>query len=165
MFGEVIHRTIEDWFEKAIQFDTNYREAMAIFGQNQKNNEKITNRSWYRPTERKTQMRWMLMHWHLRRDRHWWSRENASNVGRQCTGQLIAQEKKTERGRRKKSPRKPTQWRTSSPPSGHWQRMKEKPLWRWCLKAMRIFERENWIDVSISLHNYWQCTSSWDWEK
>ena len=33
MFGEVIPRTIEDWFEKVIQFDTNYREATAIFGQ------------------------------------------------------------------------------------------------------------------------------------
>ena len=34
MFGEVIPRTIEDWFKKAIQFDTNYREVTAIFGQN-----------------------------------------------------------------------------------------------------------------------------------
>ena len=36
MFGEVIPRTIEDWFEKVIQFDTNYREATAIFGQNRR---------------------------------------------------------------------------------------------------------------------------------
>ena len=36
IFGEVIPRTIEDWFEKVIQFDTNYQEAMAIFGQNRK---------------------------------------------------------------------------------------------------------------------------------
>ena len=53
MFGEMIPRTIEDWFEKAIQFDTNYSEAMAIFGQNQKNNDKMMNRSWYRPAEKK----------------------------------------------------------------------------------------------------------------
>ena len=53
MFGKVIPRTINDWFEKAIQFDTNYRQAMAIFGQNQKNNEKTTSRSWYRPAEKK----------------------------------------------------------------------------------------------------------------
>ena len=52
MFGEVIPRTIDDWFEKAIQFDTNYREAMAIFGQSQKN-DKTMNRSWYRPAEKK----------------------------------------------------------------------------------------------------------------
>ena len=52
MFGEVIPRTIDDWFEKAIQFDTNYRETTAISGQNQKN-EKMMNRSWYRPAEKK----------------------------------------------------------------------------------------------------------------
>ena len=51
MFSEVIPRTIEDWFEKVIQFDTNYREAMAIFGLNKK--DKPTNRSWYRPAEKK----------------------------------------------------------------------------------------------------------------
>ena len=53
MFGKVIPRTIEDWFEKAIQFNTNYREAMAIFGQNKRNDSKMTNRSWYRPAEKK----------------------------------------------------------------------------------------------------------------
>ena len=53
MFGEVIPRTIEDWFKKAIQFDANYREAMAIFGQNRKNNDKTMNRSWYGPAEKK----------------------------------------------------------------------------------------------------------------
>ena len=52
MFGETIPRTIKDWFEKAIQFDTNYREAMAIFGPNKKT-DKSTNRSWYRPAEKK----------------------------------------------------------------------------------------------------------------
>ena len=52
MFGEMIPRTIEDWFEKAIQFDTNYREAMAIFGPNKKA-DKSMNRSWYRPAEKK----------------------------------------------------------------------------------------------------------------
>ena len=53
MYGKVIPRTIEDWFEKAIQFDTNYREATAIFGPIKKNNERTTNRSWYRPAEKK----------------------------------------------------------------------------------------------------------------
>ena len=53
MYGEVIPRTIEDWFEKAIQFDTNYREAMAIFGPIKKNNERTMNRSWYKPAEKK----------------------------------------------------------------------------------------------------------------
>ena len=52
MFGEMIPRTIEDWFEKAIQFDTNYWEVTAIFGSNKKN-ERTTNRSWYRPAEKK----------------------------------------------------------------------------------------------------------------
>ena len=53
MYGEVIPQTIEDWFEKAIQFDTNYREATAIFGPIKKNNERTTNRSWYKPAEKK----------------------------------------------------------------------------------------------------------------
>ena len=53
MYGKVIPRTIKDWFEKAIQFDTNYREATAIFGPIKKNNERTMNRSWYRPTEKK----------------------------------------------------------------------------------------------------------------
>ena len=53
MYGKVIPWTIEDWFEKAIQFDTNYWEAMAIFGPIKKNNERMTNRSWYRPAEKK----------------------------------------------------------------------------------------------------------------
>ena len=52
MFGETIPRTIEDWFEKAIQFDMSYREAMAIFGPNKKT-DKPTNRSWCRPAEKK----------------------------------------------------------------------------------------------------------------
>ena len=43
---------IDDWFKEAIQFDMNYREATTIFGQNQKN-EKMTNRSWCRPAEKK----------------------------------------------------------------------------------------------------------------
>ena len=38
MFGKVIPRTIEDWFKKVIQFDTNYWEATTIFGQSWKNN-------------------------------------------------------------------------------------------------------------------------------
>ena len=45
MFSKVIPRTIEDWFEKAIQFNTNYREATAIFGQNKRNDSKMMNRS------------------------------------------------------------------------------------------------------------------------
>ena len=52
MFSKVIPRTTKDWFEKAIQFNTNWREAMAIFGSNRKN-DKMTNRSWYRPAEKK----------------------------------------------------------------------------------------------------------------
>ena len=53
MFSELIPRTIEDWFEKAIQFDTNYQEATAIFGQNKRNNDKTMSRSWYKPAEKK----------------------------------------------------------------------------------------------------------------
>ena len=53
MFGKVIPWTIDDWFKKAIQFNTNYREVSAIFGPNKKNNEKTTNRSWYRLAEKK----------------------------------------------------------------------------------------------------------------
>ena len=53
MFGETIPWTIDDWFEKAIQFDTNYREATAIFGPNKKADNKSTTRSWYRPAEKK----------------------------------------------------------------------------------------------------------------
>ena len=53
MFGEVIPWTIKDWFEKVIQFNMNYREATAIFGQNRKNNERMMNRSWYRPAEKR----------------------------------------------------------------------------------------------------------------
>ena len=45
MFGKTIPRMIDDWFEKAIQFDMNYREAMAIFGQNKRNSDKTMNRS------------------------------------------------------------------------------------------------------------------------
>ena len=53
MFGEVIPRTIDDWFEKVIWFDTNYQEVTAIFGQNRKNDTKVMSRSWYRPAEKK----------------------------------------------------------------------------------------------------------------
>ena len=55
MSGEVIPRMIDDWFKKVIQFDTNWREAMAIFGSNsnKKNNNRIMNRSWYKPAEKK----------------------------------------------------------------------------------------------------------------
>ena len=53
MFGKTIPRMIEDWFEKAIQFDTNYQEVMAIFGQNRKNDTRTMNKSWYRPAEKK----------------------------------------------------------------------------------------------------------------
>ena len=53
IYGEVIPWTIKDWFEKVIQFDTNYQEVMAIFGPIKKNNERTTNRSWYRPAEKK----------------------------------------------------------------------------------------------------------------
>ena len=52
MFGKTIPRTIKDWFEKAIQFDMNYREAMTIFDQNKKNDTRTMNRSWYRPAEK-----------------------------------------------------------------------------------------------------------------
>ena len=53
MYSEVIPWTIEDWFKKAIQFDTNYWEVTAIFGPIKKNNKRTTNRSWYRPAEKK----------------------------------------------------------------------------------------------------------------
>ena len=53
MFGEVIARMINDWFEKVIQFDTNWREVMAIFGSNRKNDNKMMNRIWYKPAEKK----------------------------------------------------------------------------------------------------------------
>ena len=52
MFGEVIPRTIDDWFKKVIQFNTNYQEVTAIFGSNRKNDETM-NRSWYRRAEKK----------------------------------------------------------------------------------------------------------------
>ena len=53
MFGKVIPRMINDWFKKAIQFDTNYQKSTAIFGQNKENDARTTNRSWYRPAEKK----------------------------------------------------------------------------------------------------------------
>ena len=55
IFGEVIPRKIDDWFKKAIQFDTNWQEAMAIFGPNtnKKNENKMMNRTWYKPAEKK----------------------------------------------------------------------------------------------------------------
>ena len=55
MFGEVIPQTINDWFNKAIQFDTNYQEAMAIFGSNfgRKNKNKGGNKNWYKPAGKK----------------------------------------------------------------------------------------------------------------
>ena len=53
MYGEVIPWTIKDWFKKAIQFDTNYWEGMAIFGPNKRNNNRMTNKSWYRPAEKR----------------------------------------------------------------------------------------------------------------
>ena len=101
MFGEVILRTIKDWFEKAIQFDTNYREAMAIFGQNKRNNNKTMNRSWYRPAEKKDPNT-MDVDALTFKERQTLMKQ--ANVGRQDIEQLIAQGKKTERGRRKKNP-------------------------------------------------------------
>ena len=55
MFGQVISRTIDNWYEKAIQFDTNWRGATAIFGSNsnKKNRNKTMNRTWYRPAGKK----------------------------------------------------------------------------------------------------------------
>ena len=53
MYGKVIPRMIKDWFKKAIQFDTNYQEATAIFGPIKRNNERTTNKSRYRPAEKK----------------------------------------------------------------------------------------------------------------
>ena len=53
IFEKVIPRTIKDWFKKAIQFDTNWREATAIFGSNKQNENKIMSRSWYKPAEKK----------------------------------------------------------------------------------------------------------------
>jgi hypothetical protein len=32
LFGETIPKTIQEWYDKAIQFDTNYRDAMNIMG-------------------------------------------------------------------------------------------------------------------------------------
>ena len=105
MFSEVILQTINDWFEKAIQFDTNYQEVMAILGQNKRNSDKMMNRSWYRPAEKKDpnamdvdastfKERQMLMKqgkcFKCRKTRHW-----AAN----CPG---------EEGRRKKNPWKLT---------------------------------------------------------
>ena len=53
MFDKVIPWMVEDWFKKAIQFNTNYWEAMAILGQNKRNDNKTMNRSWYWPAEKK----------------------------------------------------------------------------------------------------------------
>ena len=56
LFSEVIPKTIEGWIAKAIQFDTNYRMAMAILKQTPETSQRDENRSrrWaYRPTERK----------------------------------------------------------------------------------------------------------------
>ena len=52
MFRKVIPQIIDNWFKKAIQFDTNYQKAMAIFRPNKKN-ERTMNKSWYRPAEKK----------------------------------------------------------------------------------------------------------------
>ena len=32
IFGEKIPKTLEGWYEKAIQYDTNYQEGMALIG-------------------------------------------------------------------------------------------------------------------------------------
>lgn len=53
LFGEVVPKTIEEWIAKAIQYDTNYRMALALTGQTHKTNGN-TYRKWTpRTTETK----------------------------------------------------------------------------------------------------------------
>src|SRR5208282_3671277 len=46
LFGEVVPKTIEEWVAKAIQFDTNYRMAIALTGQTNKTGNFVRNRGW-----------------------------------------------------------------------------------------------------------------------
>ena len=81
---------------------------MAIFGQNRRNNNKTMNRSWYRPAEKKD-LNAMDVDALTFKERQMLIKQGKCFKCRK-TGQPIAQEeKKTERGRRKKNLRKPTQ--------------------------------------------------------
>ena len=145
MFGKVIPRMIEDWFEKAIQFDTNYQEAMAIFGQNRKNDARTMNRSWYRPAEKKDPNVMDVDTLTFEERQTLIKQESAE---RQGTEQLIAQMKLTGRGRRKRSLRKLTGWRMPLPLSSvdkRWERSLHKD------DAGRQREFLNWRTESTSV--------------
>jgi hypothetical protein len=57
LFGDAVPKTFEEWVEKAIQIDTNYRMALQILGQTsgktRNNDNKRTNGNWYKPAEKK----------------------------------------------------------------------------------------------------------------
>jgi len=54
LFGEVVPKTIEEWISKAIQYDTNYRMAIALTGQTNRMTGNINRNRWTpRTTETK----------------------------------------------------------------------------------------------------------------
>ena len=61
LYGEVVPKTIDDWFKKVIQFDTNYRMAAALLGPGPSTGKSPRNETskgngnahWWRPAEKK----------------------------------------------------------------------------------------------------------------
>ena len=70
LFGETVPTTFEDWVKKAIQYDTNYRMAMALTGQtNRAGGSAQRNRGWA-PTAQKCRNKGPECHgyrWHVSR--------------------------------------------------------------------------------------------------
>ena len=47
IFGDIVPKTIEDWYTKAIQYDSNYRLAQALMALDNQSPKKNTGKSWF----------------------------------------------------------------------------------------------------------------------
>ena len=52
IFGDIVPKTIEDWYTKAIQYDSNYQLAQALMALDNQSPKKNTGKSWFNQNQR-----------------------------------------------------------------------------------------------------------------
>ena len=170
IFGDIVPKTIEEWYTKAIQYNWNYRLTQAMMALDNQTPEKNTGKSWFNQNQNQKDPNAMdigavtsngtVLIGALTEDM-WAALMKlvlASDAERQDICLMIALWKIRANSSNKHN-RRCTHWRMFTQTSEAWQPNRERNLWK-CWLQIRVLLEGDCLNVSPSFCNHFECDHS-----